>query len=91
MRNRWVNSLLGAESGAPALHNVFITQNQSTAELRPPSLYLPCREVNFNWRGGSVTVNVSNISFSNASPVSPGANSTSKFCAIIESDIRKLI
>jgi hypothetical protein len=38
-----------------------------------------------------VTVNVSSISLSNASPVSPGANETSKFCAIIESDVRKLI
>jgi hypothetical protein len=36
-------------------------------------------------------VNVSSISLSNISPVSPGAKETSKFCAIIESDVRKLI
>lgn len=49
------------------------------------------RGVNRSRRDGSVTVNVSSISFSNSSPVSPDAKLTSKFCAIIEREMRKLI
>jgi hypothetical protein len=37
-----------------------------------------------------VTVNVSSISWSKCSPLSPGAKVTSKFWAIIASDIRRL-
>jgi hypothetical protein len=35
-------------------------------------------------------VKVSSISLSKVSPVSPGANETSNFCAIIESEVRRL-
>lgn len=48
------------------------------------------RGVNCNSSGGNVTVNVSNASCSNASPVSPGANPTSKYRTIMESEIRRL-
>jgi hypothetical protein len=46
--------------------------------------------VNCKLSGGSVTVKVSKSSSSKFFPSSPGAKLTSKFCAIIESEVRRL-
>ena len=46
--------------------------------------------LNCSCSGGSVTVKVSSISLSNASPVSPGANVMSKFCTMVDNATRRL-